>query len=147
MRQHMTADANKVDDSTLFNRANWTALTAAIDMVTSSNTGGTVKYGLKNSIFYPLMSSADLLEGVALTSITLDEVVTEMVNFKKVLKHHENSIFSDAKYLINKSRQERLRLPTCNLHKRRWKGYEPSRWHPSARDVRWALTIGVICPC
>ena len=29
----MTADANKVDDSELFNRANWTALIAAIDVV------------------------------------------------------------------------------------------------------------------
>ena len=106
------ADANKVDASALFNRANWTALIAAIDVVTSGNTGGTVKYGLKNSIYYLLMSSADLLEGVALTSVASDEVATEMANFKKVLKHHENSMFSDAKYMIIKSRQERLRLPT-----------------------------------
>ena len=113
MRQHLTdVDASKVDASALFNRANWTALTAAIDVVTSGNSGGTVKYGLKNTIFYLLMSSAYLLEGVALTSVTSDEVATEMANFKKVLKHHENSIFSDAKYLINKSRQEKLRLPT-----------------------------------
>ena len=112
MRQHMTTDADKIDASALFNRANWTALTAAIDVVTNGNEGGTVKYGLKNSIYYLLMSSADLLEGVALTSVTSDEVATEIANFKKVLKHHENSIFSDAKYLINKSRQERLRLPT-----------------------------------
>ena len=87
MIRHLTADANKVDASALFNRANWAALTAAIDVVTSGNSGGTVKYGLKNTIFYLLMSSADLLEGVALTSVTSDEVATEMANFKKVLKH------------------------------------------------------------
>ena len=67
---------------------------------------------IKNTIYYLLMSSVDLLERVALTSVTSDEVATEMANFKKVLKHHENSMFSDANYLINKSRQEGLRLPT-----------------------------------
>ena len=49
---------------------------------------------IENMIYYLLVSSADLLEGVAITSFTSDEVVTEMTNFKKVLKHHENSMFS-----------------------------------------------------
>ena len=51
-----------------------------------------------------------MLEGVTLTDIDSDVAETELANFKKVLKHHENTMFADAKYLINKARQERLRL-------------------------------------
>ena len=58
------------------------------------------------------MSSADILEGVALTDTESTRAADELAHFKKVLKHHENILFSDSKYLMNKSRQERLRLPT-----------------------------------
>ena len=54
-----------------------------------------------------------MLEGVALTDTDSNVAATELANFKKVLKHHENPVFADAKYLINKARQERLRLPSC----------------------------------
>ena len=36
----------------------------------------------------------------------------QLANSKKVLKHHENTVFADAKYMMNKARQERLRLPS-----------------------------------
>ena len=52
------------------------------------------------------------MEGVALTDTDSNVAETELTNFKKVLKHHENTVFADAKYLINKARQERLRLPS-----------------------------------
>ena len=54
-----------------------------------------------------------MLEGVALTDTDSNVAATELANSKKVLKHHENTVFADAKYLINKARQERLRLPSC----------------------------------
>ena len=59
------------------------------------------------------MSSADILEGVALTDTESTRAADELAHIKKVLKNHENIIFAGAKYLMNKSRQERLRLPTC----------------------------------
>ncbi len=59
-----------------------------------------------------LMSSADILEGVALTDTESTRAADELAHIKKVLKNHENIIFAGAKYLMNKSRQERLRLPT-----------------------------------
>ena len=34
-----------------------------------------------------------------------------MQHFIKLLKHHQNAVFGDSKYIINKARQERLRLP------------------------------------
>ena len=56
-----------------------------------------------------LMSSADILEGVTLTDTESTRAADELAHIKKVLK---NIIFAGAKYLMNKSRQERLRLPT-----------------------------------
>ena len=70
-----------------------------------------IKYSLKNTLNYLLMSSVNILEGVALTDTDSNVAATELANSKKVLKHHENTVFADAKYLINKARQERLRLP------------------------------------
>ncbi len=57
------------------------------------------------------MKSVELLQGEALTQKDQKEVYKEYGYFKHVLKHHENTTFADAKYLINKNRQERLRLP------------------------------------
>ncbi|ELT89194.1 hypothetical protein CAPTEDRAFT_208970, partial [Capitella teleta] len=38
--------------------------------------------------------------------------VEEAKHFLLLMKHHQNSVFGDAKYMINQSRQERLRLPS-----------------------------------
>ena len=50
--------------------------------------------------------------GCALTDTDSNVAATELANSKKVPKHHENTVFADEKYLINKARQERLRLPS-----------------------------------
>ena len=39
-------------------------------------------------------------------------VSDEVGHFMRILKHHQNAVFDDAKYKINRARQERLRLPT-----------------------------------
>ena len=52
-----------------------------------------------------------MLEGIASTDSDSNVAATELANFKKVLKHQENTVFADAKYnIMNKARQERLRL-------------------------------------
>ena len=109
-RKLLPTDRN-VDASALFDRKNWACLAEAVTNVTSHKDGA-VKYGLKNTLYYLLMSSADMLEGVALTDTDSNVAAIELANFKKVLKHHENTVFADAKYLMNKARQERLRLPS-----------------------------------
>ena len=114
-----TMKSDKLDASAMFDRKNWSSLVEAIDIITrndtttsSSSNSNVVKYGLKNNLYYLLMSSVRLLEGVALADTESDLAAQELAKFSKVLKHHENIIFSDAKYFINKSRQERLRLPS-----------------------------------
>lgn len=109
--QKHSAPEEHGDASAMFNREWWHHLRDAIEELTTEDEK--VKYGLKNSIYYLLMRSADILQGEALTN--KDEngkvQVEEMANFKILLKHHQNLVFGDCKYLINKARQERLRLP------------------------------------
>lgn len=64
-----------------------------------------MKYGHKNNYYF--------LERKALSRKREEakEVAVELSNFKKLLKHNKNSVFSDAKY-FNKARQECLRLPS-----------------------------------
>ena len=85
-----------VDETTeaslMFNRMHWALLSEAITNVTRRDNDGIVKYGLKNNM---LMSSADVLEGVALTDTESTRAADELAHFKKVLKHHENIIFAD----------------------------------------------------
>ena len=85
-----------VDEATeaslMFDRMHWASLSEAITNVTRRDNDGTVKYGLKNTLFYLLMSSADILEGVALTDTKSTRAADELAHFKKVLKHHENII-------------------------------------------------------
>ena len=80
-----------VDETTeaslMFNRMHWALLSEAIINVTRRDNDGIV-----NNM---LMSSADILEGVALTDTESTRAADELAHFKKVLKHHENIIFAD----------------------------------------------------
>ncbi|ELU09706.1 hypothetical protein CAPTEDRAFT_188479, partial [Capitella teleta] len=98
------------DASDLLDRGNWTHLREVIDLLTSKESGE-VKHGLKMAIYYILLKFADNQIGVKLTQKDTQGQTEEIQNFIKLLKHHENSYFGDAKYQINKSRQEKLRLP------------------------------------
>ena len=95
--------------SSIFVKANWDSLVDSIEELTLNEDTGRLKYGLKNSLYYVLLKAAEILEGKALTKES-DEAATYSA-FKVILKHHQNLVFSDAKYHINQSRQERLRLP------------------------------------
>ena len=99
-RKLLPSDRN-VDVSAFFDRKNWACLADAVNTVTSHK-DGSIKYSLKDTIL--LLSSGDMMEGVALTDTDSNVAATELANFKKVLKHHKNTVFADAKYLINKAR-------------------------------------------
>ena len=94
----LPSDRN-VDASALLDRKNWACLAEAVTTVTSHKDGA-----VKNTLYYLLMSSGDMMEGVALRDTDSNVAATELANFKKVLKHHENTVFADVKYLINKAR-------------------------------------------
>lgn len=59
-----------------------------------------------------LLDASKILEGKALTERNSDSQRLEYEHFRKILKHFEDEIFSDAHYKINQNRQEKLRLPT-----------------------------------
>ena len=100
------------DSIHMFYRENWPTLRDSVVEMTSKD-GSEVKYGLKNTMYYLLMKSALIIQGEALTVRSPEgkSRVDEMEHFMKLLRLHQNAVFGDAKYLINKSRQERLRLP------------------------------------
>ena len=106
------------DSKAMFDRENWGILQEAVTTMTTKEKPKSdeshLKYGLKNTLYYLLMKAADILQGEALTvkGDAGKKDVEEMGHFITLLKHHQNSVFGDAKYLINKSRQEHLRLPT-----------------------------------
>ena len=112
-RKHPDAEGRCEDASSMFERDNWVMLEEAIRALTMRDDDH-VKYGLKNTIYYLLMKSAEILQGEALTvkGDAGEHRVAEMQHFMRLLKHQQNAVFGDSKYLINKARQERLRLPS-----------------------------------
>lgn len=97
----------------MFDIDNWQHLREAIVKMTVKD-DSQVKYGLKNSLYYTLLKASEIMEGEALAQSGKGgkQLVEGQKDFQKLLKHHQNLLFGDAKYYINKSRQERLRLPT-----------------------------------
>lgn len=102
----------------MFNIEKWPELRSAIDDITIEDLEdqqNKLKYGLKNSIYHALMKYSDILKGQALTisdDSKRDKAVKAQDNFQSLLKHHKNLVFSDCRYLINKARQEKMRLPS-----------------------------------
>ena len=99
------------------NEVNFDHLRTAVVNMTSLNEGeGThdadVKYGLKNTLYYLLLTMANLLKGAFLQKKGEEESANEVDRFITVLKMNQNLVFGDAKYHINRARQERLRLPS-----------------------------------
>lgn len=100
------------DVALLFKRENFDEMSQAVRNVTSS--GDDLKYGKKKYLYYLLLRSASILEGRALKNPSRaegDSDAAEMSHFQKLLNHERNSLFGDATYQLNMSRQERLRLP------------------------------------
>ena len=99
-----------VDASDLVDRKYWPYVKDAIDQMTTD--ADTLKHGLKLSLYYVLLRFCDCLVGEYLSLKDHERKLSEVENFKKLLKHHQNHFFGDAKYKTNVSRQEALRLPS-----------------------------------
>ena len=97
----------------MFKRENWAKLVEAVRSMTNREEEGNLKYGLKNSLYYHLLKAAEIQQGEALMvkGDAGKNKVEDMEHFMKLLRHNQNAVFGDAKYCINKARQERLRLP------------------------------------
>jgi len=110
-------DPHSSNAKVMFSREKWSILEEAVICLTTTATPQSpdahLKYGLKNTLYYLMMKSADILQGEALTVKGGEgkTEVDELQHFVTILKHHQNAVFGDAKYMINKSRQKRLRLP------------------------------------
>ncbi|XP_067668551.1 uncharacterized protein [Haliotis asinina] len=92
----------------MFRRRNFAILEQAIEEVTTNE--GRLKYGLKNSLFYLLRQSANILMLQAFGEEE-DGRASDIEKFIHLLDLNQNVLFGDAAYSINKSRQERLRMP------------------------------------
>ena len=102
----------------MFCRENFKFLREAIDNLTlkdgdnSSDDAPNVKYGFKTNLYYLLTNTASILKASYLEKKGSEGEATEIDYFLTVLKMNEHYIFGDAHYQLNKSRQERLRLPS-----------------------------------
>ena len=99
------------DSKDIVNKKHWESFREAINLY-SNRDDDSVKYGSKNSLYYLLLRFADFLIGKFLSEDGKEDEQQSVETFVKVLKYHQNSLFGDAKYLINKARQEKLRLPS-----------------------------------
>ena len=97
------------DASDMFERKNFNILETAIEKYTKYE-DGTVKPGLKMSLYYLLKAAAKILKGVYLVN-DKDAQATAIDKFVEVLELHHNQLFGDAIYETNKARQEKLRKP------------------------------------
>ena len=96
----------------LFDRYKFGTLRQGIESITSNPNKEEIKYGLKESIYYALTSGAEILQANYLEQLGGDEAAREIESFLRVLKANQHLVFGDAKYHINKARQEKLRLPS-----------------------------------
>ena len=101
--------------SAMFVRKNFPQLREAVQQLCEKDTDEdsrvSVKYGLKSSLYYLLINSANIIKGGYLEK-DQEEEADEIDRFLAVLKLNQHIIFGDARYHINQSRQEKLRLPT-----------------------------------
>lgn len=89
--------------SEMFLRKNFQVLEQAIDKVTVVE--DKLKYGVKNNMYYLLISSANIIKSYQLINGD-DSAAQETDNFVTVLEQNQNSLFGDASYAINVSRQK-----------------------------------------
>ncbi|ELT93495.1 hypothetical protein CAPTEDRAFT_204876, partial [Capitella teleta] len=94
----------------LVKRRNWEFLKDAVAKFTTKE-DNSPKYGLKNQEYYLILRFNNIM-GECLAKEGHEAEVEEAKHFLLLMKYHQNSVFGDAKYMINQSRQERLRLPS-----------------------------------
>ena len=114
---HAIPPTNTVDEFTrdiisredMFLRRNFTMLEGAIDRVPPESSTS-LKHGVTNGLCYVLKNSATILMASYLGEDN-DAKAAEVQNSVHYLELNRVAVFADAVYAINKSRQERLRMP------------------------------------
>jgi hypothetical protein len=118
-KQQMPADEES-SARDMFNRDHFSKLREAVRIMTDKENSTddpdvvNIKYGLKSSLYYLLINSATIMKSSYLETKGEEKLAEEVEYFISVLKLNQNIMFGDAKYHINKSRQEHLRLPSRN---------------------------------
>ena len=102
--------AANVSAEDMFIRTNFAVLEAAIEKETTANGTSILKHGVKNGLYYLLQHSATIVMAHHLGSGN-DKKAAEVQKFIHYLDLNRDTIFADAVYAVNKSRQDRLRIP------------------------------------
>ena len=106
----MLLQKKTLTEKDMFLRRNFAELEGAIDRVTLSESSTSPKHGVKSGWFYLLKHSATILMASYLGEDN-DAKAAEVQHFVHYLELNRDAVFADAVYAINKSRQERLRMP------------------------------------
>ena len=93
----------------MFNRANFTTLSDAIEDFTTTPEKK-LKPGLKQNLYYLLLRSAKVLKASLLVQ-KKDEQASDIEKFVSVLELWEDILFGDATYALNNNKQVNLRKP------------------------------------
>ncbi|KAI0232453.1 hypothetical protein LSAT2_017229, partial [Lamellibrachia satsuma] len=83
---------------------------AAIEKVTTADGTSTLKHGVKTGFYYLLKNSATIVMASHLGSGDANNAA-DVQKYIHYLDLNRDTIFADAVYAINRSRQERLRMP------------------------------------
>ena len=103
------APGSNISAKDMFVRTNFNVLEVAIEQVTLTESS-VLKHGVKNGLYYLLKNSANIVMSSYL-GVGDDNQAAEVEKFIHYLELNRDTVFADAVYAINKSRQERLRMP------------------------------------
>ena len=102
------APGSNISAKDMFVRTNFNVLEVAIEQVTLTESS-VLKHGVKNGLYYLLKNSATIVMSSYLGEGD-DNKAAEVEKFIHYLELNRDTVFADAVYAINKSRQERLRM-------------------------------------
>ena len=94
----------------MFPRKNFTNLTLAINLYTSSE-NEQQKSGPKQALCYLILNAAENLVGIFLANDN-DSVAEDISNFIKLYHLEKENVFGDASYNLNNRRNKTLKKPT-----------------------------------
>ena len=102
------ATGSNISAKDMFVRTNFNVLAVAIEQVTTAESS-VLKHGVKNGLYYLLKNSAIIVMSSYLGEGD-DNNAAEVEKFIHYLELNRDTVFADAVYAINKSRQEQLRM-------------------------------------
>ena len=103
------ATGSNMSAKDMFVRTNFNVLEVAIEQVTTAESSA-LKHGVKNGLYYLLKNWATIVKSSYLGEGD-DNNASEVEKFIHYLELNRDTAFADAVYAINKSQQERLRMP------------------------------------